>query len=212
MNGNANPGVRRGAWWLGASLLPVLGGLAASAMLAVDYARPHPVFCAEAGGCEAVRQTVFAAPLGVPMPWLGLVGFLAIGVASLLPGRKARIAQVVLSAGAGVVGLGLLAVQAKLGAFCPYCCVADLCAVLAGLVSAGRLRFAPGAQPPQALTLAGAALLPLVTGVPLGLGSRANPVPAVIRDEMAHGPNGKVTIVDFMDFECPFCRMTHAEL
>ena len=37
-------------------------------------------------------------------------------------------------------------------------------------------------------------------------------VPAVIADEMRQTPRGKVTVVDFVDFECPFCRMTHEQL
>jgi predicted DsbA family dithiol-disulfide isomerase len=41
---------------------------------------------------------------------------------------------------------------------------------------------------------------------------RVEKVPQVIRDELAQSPPGVVTVVDFVDFECPFCRMTHAEL
>ena len=37
-------------------------------------------------------------------------------------------------------------------------------------------------------------------------------VPDVIRAEMARTPRGQVTVVDFVDFECPFCRLTQAEL
>jgi predicted DsbA family dithiol-disulfide isomerase len=37
-------------------------------------------------------------------------------------------------------------------------------------------------------------------------------VPATIAEEIRKTPRGKVTVVDFVDFECPFCRMTHAEL
>jgi predicted DsbA family dithiol-disulfide isomerase len=36
-------------------------------------------------------------------------------------------------------------------------------------------------------------------------------VPPVIAEEMRKTPRGKVTVVDFVDFECPFCRMTHAD-
>jgi predicted DsbA family dithiol-disulfide isomerase len=42
-------------------------------------------------------------------------------------------------------------------------------------------------------------------------GFRSSGVPRVIRDELARTPKGRVTVVDFVDFECPFCRMTHAE-
>ena len=37
-------------------------------------------------------------------------------------------------------------------------------------------------------------------------------VPSAIRDELARAPRGTVTIVFFTDFQCPFCRRTHAAL
>ncbi|MDB4943719.1 MAG: oxidoreductase [Labilithrix sp.] len=36
--------------------------------------------------------------------------------------------------------------------------------------------------------------------------------PSVIRDEQRATPRGVVTIVMFTDFQCPFCRRTHAAL
>ncbi|HEY2368475.1 MAG TPA: thioredoxin domain-containing protein, partial [Polyangiaceae bacterium] len=36
-------------------------------------------------------------------------------------------------------------------------------------------------------------------------------VPEVVAAEMAKTPPGQVTIVDFVDFECPFCRQTAAD-
>ena len=202
---------------LAASLVPALAGLVASAMLLVDYVRPAPVFCAEGSGCEALRRTAFAAPLGVPLPVVGVLGFLAMGVVSLVPGKAARVAQAALSAGAGAVGVVLAAVQVRLGHYCPYCGVADASGVAAALV--GGWRLARGgwdwAAPAAAVVAAAGALVAAVV-VPLAVGLRmaaASPqVPAVIRAEIARTPPGEATIVDFVDFECPFCRMTHAEL
>lgn len=37
-------------------------------------------------------------------------------------------------------------------------------------------------------------------------------MPAALRDELARGPRGTVTVVFFTDFQCPFCRRTHAAL
>jgi uncharacterized membrane protein len=65
---------------LAGTLLAVVAGLVASAILAVDYVRPVPVFCSEGGGCDALKHTALAMPLGVPMPFFGLLGFLAVGV------------------------------------------------------------------------------------------------------------------------------------
>jgi uncharacterized membrane protein/predicted DsbA family dithiol-disulfide isomerase len=196
-----------------ASLGPALAGVTASAMLAVDYLRPAPVFCAEASGCEAVRHTLFAAPLGIPMPVVGLIGFVAIGATGLVAGRKARLLELALSGGAALVGLLLLFVQVGLHRFCPYCCVADA----SGIASLGAavwrlLRVEPVAFGrvsvySGALSLTAAALIPMA----LGWHMRPRP-PALIRAQIAETPKGKVTVIDCIDFECPFCRMMHEEL
>jgi uncharacterized membrane protein/predicted DsbA family dithiol-disulfide isomerase len=201
-----------GAVSLVASLLPVLGGLAASAALLVDYLRPRPVFCAEGGGCDAVRHSALAAPLGIPMPVIGVAGFLALGVVVLLPGVRARAVQLALSVGAGLLGLVLLGGQAWLGELCPYCLVADVCGIASALVAAGRLWLAADAPPGRALTIGSAVSLGLAAVLPLIAGFRTSTVPPSIREQIAHTPKGDVTVVDFVDFECPFCRMMHAEL
>jgi predicted DsbA family dithiol-disulfide isomerase/uncharacterized membrane protein len=201
-----------GAVGLAGSLLPVLAGLVASAMLVVDYTRPAPVFCVEGGGCDALKHTVYAAPLGVPLPIVGAVGFLALGVASLFGGQRARLVQLALAAVAGLVGLSLLFLQLRIGKLCPYCCVADGSGVLSAAVASARLWLAPEGRAPRVLNYVGAALLGLASAVPLVAGFRVSGVPRAIRDEMAGTPRGVVTVVDFVDFECPFCRMTQTEL
>jgi uncharacterized membrane protein/predicted DsbA family dithiol-disulfide isomerase len=206
-----------GATGLLASLAPVLSGLAASAALLVDYLRPRPVFCATVGsGCEVVRHSVLAAPAGIPLPVVGVAGFLVIGVTALLPSPPARRVEVFVSGLAGFVGLVLLGAQIHIGHLCPYCCVADASGLLSALISAGRVRWAADAPVPPAATSGGAAALIAAAVGPLVAGFYASsipvPMPEVIRDQIARTPRGLVTIVDFVDFECPFCRMTHAEL
>jgi uncharacterized membrane protein/predicted DsbA family dithiol-disulfide isomerase len=195
-----------------ASLLPVLSGLAASAALLVDYLRPRPVYCAVGGGCDAVRHSALATPLGIPMPVIGVAGFLALGVVALLPGARARVVQPALSVGAGLLGLLLLGGQAWLGELCPYCVVADVSGIVSALVAGARLWAAAEAVPGRLLTFGGAGSLVLAMALPLIAGFCASSVPASIREQIAHAPKGGVTIVDFVDFECPFCRMVHEEL
>ncbi|MBX3199166.1 MAG: hypothetical protein KF894_13630, partial [Labilithrix sp.] len=74
--------MRKNVWfWL--TVVLVAAALVASAVLLVDYVRPAPVFCDAGGGCGKVKATVFARPLGVPLPAIGLVGMLGIGLAAL---------------------------------------------------------------------------------------------------------------------------------
>jgi protein-disulfide isomerase len=204
-------------FWL--TILVAAVALVASALLYVDYVRPLPVFCAADGGCGMVKKTIFAYPLGVawlPMPIFGIAGFFAIALLALLPGRRARIAQASLAVGGAIVASGLLIVQALMGTICPYCAAADVSAlVVAGLSVARALK---GWDPPEHKAHVGAAALGtvLAIGAPLAFGFTKKPLegalPTVISEEIAKAPRGKVTIVDFVDFECPFCRMTHAEL
>jgi uncharacterized membrane protein/predicted DsbA family dithiol-disulfide isomerase len=201
-----------GAAALVASVVPAVTGLAASAVLAVDYRNPVPVFCAEGSGCDALKHTTLASFAGVPTPILGILGFLAVGVASLLPGSIARLAQLVVSVGGGTVGILLVFAQTVIGHYCAYCCVADASAVACAVVAGWRLARPRTEFPrPQAAWVAALALL--AAGVlPFAIGSRRPGVPSVIQEEIARTPPGQVTIVDFVDFECPFCRMTQAAL
>ena len=48
--------------------------------------------------------------------------------------------------------------------------------------------------------------------LPLALASCGAAVPPVIRDELSRSPPGVVTVVFFTDFQCPYCRRTHAAL
>jgi uncharacterized membrane protein/predicted DsbA family dithiol-disulfide isomerase len=196
-----------------ASLLAAATGVAASAMLAVDYFRPAPVFCAEASGCDAVRHTIFAAPFGVPLPVVGLVGFLAIGATGLVSGRIARLLELALAGGAALAGILLLFVQFGLHHFCPYCCVADASGVASLAAAAWRLLRAPQIAFVRLARYSGALSLTAAAVIPLALGWHMRPrPPALIRAQIAETPKGKVTVIDCVDFECPFCRMMHAEL
>jgi len=205
---------RQAAFWL--TIVVVAAALVASAILLVDYVRPAPVFCDATGGCAKIRATFIARPLGIPLPAIGLLGVLAIGFAALLPGAKARTAQFGFASIGAVVALGLLGVQAYMHTFCPYCAVVDGASlVLAGL-SFARWNNDWDPPPQKAVLGGGVGALVLAMALPLGIGfSRrviSGDVPPPVVAEMKQTGNDKVTVVDFVDFECPFCRMTHAEL
>lgn len=207
--------MRKNLWfWL--TVFLVMAALVASAILLVDYLRPLPVFCEAEGGCGKVRATVFARPLGIPLPAIGIAGVLGIGFALLVRGLGARIMQAILATVGGVVGAVLLVVQVRMGVLCPYCAVVDGASLGLAALSLARARF--GWDPPQGRAAPVAAALGMVVaiGLPLAIGfrKRALPslpvdLPAPIAEEIRRTGRGRVTVVDFVDFECPFCRMTH---
>lgn len=210
---SSGPAPRAGALaWL-ALWVPLLVALAASSVLLVDYVRPVPVFCAQEGGCSAVRHTSFAYPGGLPLPALGIAGFVAVAVLLSVRGARARMLHL------GVAGLGavaavfLIALQVRLGTFCPYCMAADLGAILGLGVAYVRARRAIDRPPGRVVLGAALALAVVCLGTPAALGSFLEPkIPAAIRAEIAKTPRGRATVVDFVDFQCPFCRQTHKDL
>ena len=195
------------------SIVAAALALSASAVLFVDYAGPAPKFCAPDGGCGVVRETPWAYPLGIPLPVFGVLGLLAVAITGLIPGRRARIAHVVLACVGGLVGATLLLVQLNLQALCPYCVVVDAASiVLAGTAIARAVRATPVPFRAAPLACAGAVLAAAIVA-PIAFGLARKPaLPQLVQREIDNTPPGHATVVDFVDFECPFCRDTHAAL
>ena len=135
--------------------------------------RPEPAFCS-AGGCEAVRATAWARPLGIPMPVIGLVFFAVALVLAALPRRVGARLLVALVGGAGAIGL--LALQAfVIGEWCTLCVVADLAAIAQAVRSSPP---ASVAEPGPARIAATAVLAVAAVALPLvGLSSSKATVP-----------------------------------
>lgn len=200
-----------------------LVGLATAAMLLVDYVRPAPVFCADHGtGCDAVRQSAFARPFGVPLPIPGVLFFVSLLGASLL-GARERARRLLASLGllGALAGVAFLAIQgAVLHHWCRFCVVVDLSSLVAGALAVSlRMDVRPDDEPAAprlipAFVVTGAALAALV--LPLGFGlsrpserpiARNTPTVAPLPEVIARLQERDVaTIVEFVDFECPFCR------
>lgn len=192
-----------------AALVLALIGLGASVASLIDYLGPAPTFCSESG-CVTVRSSAWAAPLGIPLPIFGVAYFTAMAVLSFLPRRRIRIA---LAAIGGAAGIGLILIQAfAIGAWCKLCLVADPAAI------AGALAVVAGAGTVRSTWPNITATVPTAALVVLGLGLYAHrgdaqlsnePVPEVVAKEQQPGT---VTIVEFVDFECPFCRALDKKL
>src|SRR6185312_1702004 len=149
-------------------------GLGASLASLVDYLAPVPTFCA-ASGCETVRASAWAYPLGIPMPVFGVLFFAVMIVLALVARPKLRL---VLALGGAAWALLLVGVQAfAIGAFCKLCMIADSSATLLAisiLLGAQTVRLT------AARVMLGASLavvLPL--GFAIATAPSADPAPAV---------------------------------
>jgi uncharacterized membrane protein/predicted DsbA family dithiol-disulfide isomerase len=193
-----------------ALLVPIAAGLAASSMLLVDYVRPMPVFCDDGGGCDALKHTTIAHAFGVPTPAIGIAGFVVLAALALARGTWARRALAVASTLGAVVALFLIGVQMHFDVYCAFCMTVDTSTVVLAGVAAYRWR-AGWDIPPSTPLLTGAAavwLLAILTPFTIGKFHR-DILPAGIEAELATTPPGKVTVVDFVDYECPFCRLNN---
>jgi len=194
--------------------LALLVAVGVSTALIIDYLRPLPAFCDIGSGCDQVRASPYSRPLGIPLPFLGLAGF--GGIMALSWSRQPwalRLARI-LSVGGGIGGALLLLTQAlALHVFCRLCLAVDIAAVVAGLCSA--LFAVPRAPAVDAAHDPHRFLWPLTTGmalvVPIGW-SILQPSPAVPAEIAALWVPGKINVVEFADFECPFCRKLHPDM
>jgi protein-disulfide isomerase/uncharacterized membrane protein len=190
--------------------------LVASSILFVDYVKPLAVFCNEEGGCGVMKSTRVAYPFGVPAPVFGVSGFLAIALAQLVAGRRARIAQAALAATGGLVALFYLYVQAAMKTVCPYCAVVDISALFIAGLSIARLVRSTDPPAGKMIPVGTAIVLVASIAIPIGIGMTKKPlqakVPDVIMHEILAAPRGKLIVIDFADFECPHCRNVHREL
>jgi protein-disulfide isomerase/uncharacterized membrane protein len=250
----------RSVWLVLVLRLALVAAILASASLVVDYQNPgDPTFCGPGSGCAAVRNAPVTAQitekLNIPLPQLGLAAYVALLVASLVARSLVYRITVAALAGAGALAaIALLYLQrVEIGAWCPWCVVVDVAAIVAGVCAVllvtwarrdlepavpaeddsrlkalsgvnygGRVPSAAGqeadntarpspegtrkntnpALPAWSLTGVAAVVLPFVWG--------ANPVVAPAHpDLVARFAPGKVLVVQFTDFQCPFCRKLH---
>ncbi|HEY6079262.1 MAG TPA: thioredoxin domain-containing protein [Polyangiaceae bacterium] len=199
--------------WLVVLRVAVLIAIAASAALLSDYIADAPSFCSARSGCAAVRASAYAQlPLGegkfVPLPALGLLGFVVLYVTSL---TERRLMLLVATLGSGVA-LWLLAVQALVvKQFCWLCVTTDVATLVAGL-AAWRARGAAFEDvAPRLRSWAWWGLGALALAGPL-LWPKLKPSPAVPSGVPAYFAPGKINVVEFADFQCPACRRFHSVL
>ena len=120
--------------------LLALAGAGISAYLTYAWYAEATIACTT-GGCETVQSSSYAKLAGIPVPVLGLVGYLGILATALVPGDQARAAGAALAlAGLAFSGYLLLVQIFAIGAFCQWCLASDLVMLLLAAATVARLR------------------------------------------------------------------------
>lgn len=196
--------------WLTVLRVAALAALFASAALFVDYDASTPAFCALDSGCAKVRAASYTVlPVAGGVPLIGLAAFSGLFLLSFTPaGRAGSPVLRSLATLGGAIGVVLIVLQATvIQAICPWCMVVDSCAVVAALA-------AWLARPGEATWLPNGGWLAigaLVVGSP-SVYSRVRPEPPVPAAVLAFYQPGKINVVEFADFQCPYCRRMHPTL
>jgi protein-disulfide isomerase len=191
----------------------VLVALLASSALYVHYLSPADSgLCGLHSGCEDVRRSALSyfQSRFLSMPLVGLVAYASVLSVSLL--RPSGRELPALAGIGGLLGLALLAAQAfYVRAFCWLCTIVDASAIVAAAAALAHARSKTGVGFDPLRRGAWVALAVLAVLVPIGwtVLKPAPPVPAVILRQYVAG---KINVVEFADFECPFCRKLHPVL
>lgn len=194
--------------WSWIQLAALGAGLGASAILMGEYGSDASSVCGLSGGCDEVRNSAFASFAGIPTPALGLMFFGLLIALRAMP-APLRIQRLVATAGA-VGALFFLAAQAWLvGAFCRYCIIVDVSAIAYGALLLLRPQRGARAKRMEGvlLPLLAAGALYMIVHATAPSATPQRPVAAL--DVVSED---RLTITEFVDFECPACRALHMEL
>ncbi len=126
-----------------------LTGLGISSYLLYTYLHHQaPVCVASSTGCLKVEQSSYAWPAGIPMPLLGVLGYLMLFATACMRGQRARMAGMVLAVFAIAVSLGLTYLEiGVIHAICYWCVSSAVCAALHVVVNSTRfVRGEPSAS------------------------------------------------------------------
>jgi protein-disulfide isomerase len=132
-----------GRAWRRIALVSAIVGVGVSAYLLVEYLSNTGGVCLTGGGCDAVRTSAFAYPLGIPMPLFGVLFYVAAAWTTWRTTDPARLAgrdPRLLLAALGAVGIAVSAFLTGIEAFvihayCTWCLVQAGAALTLGLAS-----------------------------------------------------------------------------
>lgn len=187
--------------------------LSASTAGFLDYIRPSPAFCSTGSACDRIKQLGLGVIGGAPVTLIGMGCFLALFLLASTPSALARrLASLAGMAGGAIAACLIVAQLVLVGGLCKICITVDSAALIGGI--AALMMFREGTPEPPRSVLSGLGwfgLLFAALGVPYGIASLtpSNPVPVNVASLWKPG---MINVIEFSDFECPFCRAAHPEL
>lgn len=102
-------------------VLTLIGIGIASYLTYVHYKGLSPI-CAINQGCEKVQSSKYAKVGGVPVPVIGLVGYVAIFVSLMVRGELARLATAIMTIGGFAFSVYLTSLELfRIHAICQWC-------------------------------------------------------------------------------------------
>ena len=125
-------------------VLTLVGIGIASYLTYVHYKGLSPI-CALNQGCEKVQSSRYAKVGGVPVPLIGLIGYLAIFVSLMVRGELARLATAVMTIGGFAFSVYLTSLELfQIHAICQWCVGSAIVMTSLAVLATIRVLRAPG--------------------------------------------------------------------
>jgi len=128
-----------------ALLLLALVGIGIAAYLTYVHYRGLSPICAIDGGCEKVQSSRYAKVEGVPVPLIGLIGYVAIFASLLVRGEAARLATAGMALGGFAFSVYLTGLELfEIRAICQWCVGSAVVMTTIAVLATIRALRAPG--------------------------------------------------------------------
>lgn len=125
-------------------VLTLVGIGIASYLTYVHYKGLSPI-CALNQGCEKVQSSRYAKVAGVPVPLIGLIGYVAIFASLLIRGETARLATAVMTIGGFAFSVYLTSLELfRIHAICQWCVGSAIVMTSLAVLATIRVLRAPG--------------------------------------------------------------------
>jgi uncharacterized membrane protein len=126
-------------------LVLALAGIGIAAYLTYVHYRGLSPICAIDDGCEKVQSSSYAKVAGVPVPLVGLVGYVAILVSLLVRGEAARLATAGMALGGFAFSVYLTGLELfEINAICQWCVGSAVVMTAIAVLATIRALRAPG--------------------------------------------------------------------